>query len=131
MRDKVWIFAGLGLFLLAFTFPIWRDWQTHATAQPPNLVLPVNQKQCVAPVGYMRASHMELLLDWRKSVVRENNWKYVSFSGKVYQKSLTGTCLGCHNKSEFCDRCHTYVGVRTPYCWNCHVDPALVKKVAP
>jgi hypothetical protein len=33
------------------------------------------------------------------------------------------TCLGCHkNKSEFCDRCHSYSGV-DPYCMDCHVLP--------
>ena len=50
---------------------------------------------------------------------------YVAFNGKVYEKSLTGTCLGCHNKAEFCDRCHAYSGVSSPYCWNCHSEPAI------
>ena len=123
MRDKVCIFAGLLLFLGAVTYPVWHGLKAHATTKPPALALPANAKQCVAPVSYMRASHMQLLLDWRESVVRDNNWKYVSFDGKVYNKSLTGTCLGCHSERQFCESCHTYVGVQTPYCWNCHVDP--------
>ena len=89
----------------------------------PNLTLPVNQKQCVAPISYMRASHMQLLLQWRRDVVRRGDRKYVAFDGKVYDMSLTKTCLGCHNKEQFCGRCHTYAGVSGPYCWNCHNEP--------
>jgi hypothetical protein len=131
MREKLWIYGGLLLFLVGVTFPVWRDAITHATTQPPALEMPANQKQCVAPTDYMLTSHMKLLMDWRTSAVRDNNWKYTSFNGKVYQKRFSGTCLQCHSKAKFCDRCHTYVGARTPYCWNCHVDPALVKGATP
>lgn len=131
MREKLWIYGGLLLFLVGVTYPVWRDAITHASTRPPDLVMPVNQKQCVAPIAYMRTSHMKLLIAWRKSVVRDNDWYYHSFDAKVYKKGLSSNCLKCHNKSEFCDRCHTYVGTRTPYCWNCHVDPALVKGATP
>ena len=34
-------------------------------------------------------------------------------------------CLDCHkNKSNFCDKCHDYMGVK-PYCWECHADNNL------
>ncbi len=130
MRDKFWILGGLLLFVGVATLPTWRDWETHANTRPPALVLPAHAKQCVAPLDFMRGSHMQLLLDWRQSAVRENNPTYVAYDGKTYPKSLTKTCLSCHDKREFCDRCHDYVGARTPYCWNCHVDPALGKGAA-
>ena len=130
MRDRIWIIAGLLVFLGFITYPVWHDLAAHTTSTPPDLVLPANEKQCVAPVSYMRASHMRLLLDWREQVVRENKSKYVAFNRKVYDMSLTKTCLKCHDQEKFCVRCHDYAGVRTPYCWNCHLDPAQVKRSA-
>jgi hypothetical protein len=124
MRDRIWIFAGLAVFVAALTAPFW--W-AHAVAMPlakrPDLVLPANQKECVVPTETMRAMHMQLLVNWREDVVRRGDRQYVAFNGKVYEKSLTHTCLGCHNKAEFCDRCHAYSGVSTPSCWNCHNEP--------
>jgi hypothetical protein len=130
MRDRIWIVAGLVLFLGAVTYPVWHELVARTPLRPPDLVLPAHEKQCVAPVSYMRTSHMKLLLDWRNSVVRENKLQYVAFNGRVYDMSLTGTCLKCHDKREFCDRCHTYAGVNTPYCWECHIDPALTQRSA-
>jgi [DsrC]-trisulfide reductase subunit J len=130
MRDKFWIIAGLVVFLALVTYPVWHGLVTHATSKPPSLVLPTNAKQCVAPVIYMRTSHMKLLLDWRQQVVREDKSKYVAFNGKVYDMSLTKTCLKCHDRQQFCVRCHDYAGVRTPYCWNCHLDPEQIKRSA-
>jgi [DsrC]-trisulfide reductase subunit J len=131
MHDRGWILAGLLLFLAAITYPVWHAAEVQATSQPPALVLPAHEKECVAPISYMRTSHMKLLLDWRTSVVRDNQRKYVSFDGKVYDINLTGTCMKCHEKKGFCDRCHNYAGVGTPYCWNCHVDPSLAEAKRP
>jgi hypothetical protein len=71
----------------------------------------------------MRATHMEMLDEWRDRVVREGERMYQASDGKSYEMSLTHTCLECHsNKAEFCDACHNYTAV-TPYCWDCHIDP--------
>ena len=76
----------------------------------------------------MRQKHMELLITWRDEVVRRNVRTFKAFDGRVYDMSLTNTCMKCHdNKKEFCDRCHDYAGV-TPYCWDCHIDPALAQR---
>lgn len=124
MRDRIWIVVGLVVFVALITAPFWRARRgVGDLTKLPVLALPANQKQCVAPISYMRASHMKLLMTWRYQVVRENERRYVAFNGKVYQKNLTETCLGCHNKEQFCDRCHAYVGVSGPYCWNCHNQP--------
>ena len=59
----------------------------------------------------------------RDEAVRSNERIYVTADGRRYDKSLTRTCLGCHqNKANSCDRCHDYLDVK-PYCWECHVDP--------
>jgi len=85
--------------------------------------MPANAKECVAPAATMRSQHMQMLVSWREDVVRRNDRRYIAVDGKVYDKSLTRTCLGCHNKEQFCDRCHAYAGVSGPDCWNCHHAP--------
>ena len=70
----------------------------------------------------MRTSHGDLLLAWRDRVVRSGERVFTAPDGRVRELSLVRTCLGCHQKAEFCDRCHQYVAV-APECWSCHVDP--------
>jgi hypothetical protein len=128
MRDRGLIVAGLLLFLGVVLSPVWYNLAAGKTAKGPALKLPAEAKECVAPVEYMKTSHMKLLNDWRDQVVRRNIRTYRAYNGKTYAISLTGTCLQqCHtDKAQFCDRCHAYNGVRNPYCWDCHVDPQLV-----
>ncbi len=127
MRDQPIIIAGLAVFLGVITFPITYNVAAGKTSRPPNVQMPAEGKQCVAPVEYMRTSHMKLLIAWREAVVREGVRTYKAYDGKTYEMSLTGTCLQkCHtSKEEFCDRCHNYVAVKGPYCMDCHVDPKL------
>jgi hypothetical protein len=125
MYDSGKILLGLIIFVGLFTYPIWYGLASGETANKPNIILPADEniKECVAATEYMRASHMDLLNEWRDLVVREEKRIYRSSSGKEFEMSLSNTCTNCHsNKSEFCDRCHDYLGV-TPYCWNCHVEP--------
>ena len=125
MYDAGKIIVGLIIFIGLFTSPIWYDLSSGESSNKPNIVLPVNEdiKECVASTQYMRASHMDLLNEWRDEVVRKGNRIYTSPNGKEFEMSLTKTCTNCHsNKTEFCDRCHDYLGV-TPYCWDCHVEP--------
>jgi hypothetical protein len=127
VRDRMVIFAGLAAFLVLITFPIWYGRAARTTSRPPDLKLPATEKQCVAPVSYMRSSHMQLLIRWREDAVRENVRTYTAFNGKTYQVSLTRTCLHCHNKQDFCDRCHNYAAVKL-VCWDCHLDPNEIDK---
>lgn len=128
--DKYKIFIGLAVFILLATFPLWTSAGRTIPAPKPSLETPAIQKlgdkdrQCVLPTAEMRATHMQLLIDWRDQVVRTGNRKWVSPAGKTFEPSLTNTCLGCHsNKAQFCDSCHNYVAV-TPNCWGCHLDKA-------
>ena len=132
MRNKGLILFALIVFLFIITFPIWYNLASGEAAKPPDLEMPVGETQCVAPTDYMRTSHMDMLLDWRDKVVRENQRSFAAFNGKTFTMSLTGTCLKqCHtSKADFCDRCHNYSGVKTPYCWDCHIDPSDTQFVA-
>jgi hypothetical protein len=125
MRDRSLISIGVILFLVLATFPFTYNLAARTSSVGPDLKLPENEKQCVAPTEYMISSHMQLLVDWRENRVRRDIREYTAFNGKSYSIDLTGTCLTqCHTaKSEFCDRCHTYMGVGEPYCMECHIDP--------
>jgi hypothetical protein len=125
MYDASKIVAGLAVFVVLATSPLWFNQISAASADEPELKAPPNgSTQCVESTDYMRANHMELLNQWRDEVVREDQRIYVStLNGKEYEKSLQKTCLDCHsNKSTFCDSCHTYTAVQ-PYCWDCHLVP--------
>ncbi len=123
MSDKKLITTGLVIFLIMVTFPFW--YNRGKAAPAPELELTQKAKAakvCVRSTDFMKAAHMQLLDEWRDSVVRRGKRIYVSPSGKEYMMSLSNTCLDCHsNKAEFCDRCHDYASVR-PYCWDCHID---------
>ncbi len=123
MYNSKYVLVGLAIFLVAITIPIWYN---HGKSAPqPELKLTEKAKaakMCVAPRDYMRAEHMQLLDEWRDTVVREAERDYVSTNGQTYEMSLSNTCLDCHsNKAEFCDQCHNYASV-DPFCWDCHID---------
>ncbi len=129
------IIPGLIVFLGLITFPLW--YAMGKPAPPPEIKIdtPVIQvmevKQCIMPKADMRTGHMQLLNDWRTEVVRNNQRIYVAEDGKQYNMSLQNECMRCHsNKSQFCDQCHTYTGLKldsVPYCWTCHIAPKETK----
>jgi hypothetical protein len=109
------------------SFPLWYNAASGRGSYRPVLDVGTQEKQCVEPATYMRASHMRMLDEWRNAVVREGDRLYAASDGKEYNMSLTRTCLKCHAKKEkFCDQCHSYEAV-TPNCWNCHVIPEETK----
>jgi len=114
------LIIGLGFFISPFIY----DAGKAAKAPEPQLTPKAKEaKSCVRDISYMKTSHMQLLDEWRHTVVRDAERYYKSPSGKVYYKSLQVTCLDCHsNKTKFCDQCHDYMG-EDPYCWDCHIEP--------
>jgi len=121
MYDSDKIVPGLIVFAVLITFPFWFNLGKAAPA--PQLELPKEEKACLEATPYMRAQHMQLLNDWRTSVVRDANRVYVAQDGKEFLMSLQNTCIQCHtSKVKFCDRCHNYANV-APYCWDCHIPP--------
>jgi hypothetical protein len=125
MYDASKIVAGLAVFVVLATSPLWYNFLSAASPEAPDLKLPTNgSTECVEAKDFRRANHMDLLDQWRDTVVRDDVRTYTSeMSGKDYTMSLSDTCLDCHsNKEKFCDACHTYSAV-DPYCWDCHVIP--------
>ncbi len=125
MYNKRFIIPGLAVFVLIVTFPLWFNAFSKASAVPKPELPPGGEKQCVAPIPEMRASHMVMLNQWRDEVLRNGDRVAVTVNGKEYRKGLQLACMKCHsNKEKFCDSCHAYTSV-TPNCWDCHLTPAL------
>ncbi len=123
MRDRGKIIIGLIIFLGLISFPVWYNFAKGKATYVPELAKPVKGEECVRDTAYMKAYHMDLLNEWRDVVVRNGDRFYVDASGHRIERSLSNTCLDCNaNKEQFCDRCHTFMGV-DPYCWQCHVIP--------
>jgi hypothetical protein len=121
MYDSGKVIAGIVVFAVLMTSPFWLA--IGKETKFPELEKPKTEKKCVESKEWMKGNHMQLLDDWRHEVVRLGERKYENAEGKEFDKSLTRTCIKCHeNKKKFCDKCHTYSGVN-PYCWTCHVDP--------
>lgn len=122
--DKGKIFAGLAIFVGLVASPFWYNpvFGTGSSA-PPEVPLPKDGSQCVLPRAEMRASHMQVIYDWRETVVREGGRIHTTPDGREFQMSLSNTCLGCHEgQKKFCAACHEYLAVQ-PFCWDCHFDP--------
>ncbi|WP_027185140.1 sulfate reduction electron transfer complex DsrMKJOP subunit DsrJ [Desulfovibrio inopinatus] len=117
MYNAKYIVPGLLVFLALVLMPFFFKGDKDFDVK---LELPKDVKQCVMATEWMRTSHMQLLNEWRTEVIRDGERIFVNAEGKEYSKSLTNTCMRCHdNKEKFCDQCHNAVGV-APYCWDCH-----------
>lgn len=115
------ILIGIIVFLGLVSYPFWRN--AGKAAVPPKLEVGTQEKQCVESTAYMKSSHMLLLDEWRDDVVRNGRRIYTNSAGKQFVMSLQNTCTNCHSKkTQFCDRCHTYVDA-APKCWDCHIEP--------
>lgn len=123
MHDRMKILGGVVVFIAIASFPVWYARTTGKATIVPEPKLVNAGKECVNTKEYMREYHMTMLNEWRDEVVRDGRRLPVIIAGVEYQKSLTGTCMKCHaNKADFCDTCHTYLGV-SPACWDCHNFP--------
>jgi len=127
MYDSSKVITGIIIFLLLITSPIWYNMAGGKASYVPQVQIDANQKQCVESKEYMRANHMDLLDDWRMEVVRGESRIYKASDGKEYEKSLTNTCMSCHqDRNEFCVKCHDYAAVKQPKCWDCHNDNSVM-----
>ena len=116
---------GIILFIVLFTSPFWySNLMGKANYIPKPVIAEGAGGGCIKDTEYMRAKHMDLLDEWRLEVVRgegENDRIFMTDSGLQVEKSLTNTCMKCHNnKAEFCDKCHDYTGIDELLCWDCH-----------
>jgi thioredoxin-related protein len=126
------IFVLIAVFLAISLFPFYNNVGKVNAKPEPKVDTPAIQeyeklngkKECVESKEWMRGEHMQLLNQWRDSVVRDDNRGYVSNTNhKRFNMSLQNGCMHCHsNKKKFCDECHNYMAVK-PYCWDCHIQP--------
>ena len=132
MYNKGTVIAGLAIFVLFVTFPIWYN-RLDAGPLPKYELPPGGEKECVLPADQMKDIHMQLLNEWRDAVIRDfDRIEPVKADGKEFRKGLQLACMQCHsNKEKFCDTCHEYTAVN-PTCWDCHLSPdeAASKKEA-
>jgi hypothetical protein len=119
------IIIGLIVFILVVTLPFtYNIVAKSALKGAPELeILPKAGDKCVRDKDYMRAYHMDLLIEWREKVVREGERFTAGPHGGQIEMSLSNTCMDCHsNRDNFCNKCHNYMDV-DPYCWDCHNTP--------
>lgn len=126
------VFTGLGLLVVAGVSPFLLSLGSGGGGTPPDLTEVLEQARakgtCVESTEHMRNAHMDLLNDWRDTVVRDGQ-RFYERDGEQVMMSLTRTCLDCHgSREEFCTKCHDYLGV-TPHCWDCHLDAVPLEKV--
>ena len=123
LYNKGAILTGLVIFIAIVSFPFWFNHGKAVSAPDPVLAdVAKAAGECIHSTEFMKAEHMQILNDWRHTVVRDGQRIYVNEKGKPFEMSLSNTCLDCHdNKTQFCDRCHDYASV-DPYCWDCHID---------
>src|SRR4030042_1990949 len=76
-------------FLALVTFPFWYNFIKTTGKTPPVLEIPIGQKECVMPVGYMKENHMTLLNKWRDEVVRDGDRSPGTDNKVKYAKSLS------------------------------------------
>ncbi|MGF7184568.1 hypothetical protein GGQ84_000652 [Desulfitispora alkaliphila] len=128
MQNSRNVFIGIVVFVCLLTIPFWSSLGQTSTPPEVSLDTPVIQQmdelKCIEDTEFMRSNHMEILSDWKDSVVRDGNRVYVAADGMEYEMSLQKTCMDCHsNKEQFCDSCHDFSGQQTPNCWDCHLEP--------
>ena len=126
------IIAGLIVFVGLAALPFFYNIGKANPKPEPKLDTPAikqwekqyGKKECIESKAYMRAEHMQILNNWRDSVVRDNQRLYISTTSKKhFNMSLQNECMQCHsNKKKFCDECHNYLAVK-PFCWDCHIAP--------
>ena len=95
--DRNKVLAGLAIFLILVTLPLWKNLGKAVPAPQPSLETPVIQKlaqkdrKCVEPKDWIRANHMQMLVDWREEVVRNGPRDYTTSDWRNVLASLSNT----------------------------------------
>ena len=109
------VIAGLVIFLVLVTIPLWQNLGKTVPAPTPKLDTPAiiaagrkGQQVRGMPKEWMRANHMQMLVDWRDERGPQRQGANVlparavnsGPDGNNTLASLSNTCLECHsNKS--------------------------------
>ncbi|MBW2669337.1 MAG: sulfate reduction electron transfer complex DsrMKJOP subunit DsrJ [Deltaproteobacteria bacterium] len=90
MYDKGKVVIGLCILVALITFPFWYNLGKAAPPPDPKLSEKAKAaKECVMPKVYMTSEHMQLLNEWRDTVVRDAKRVFVNSSGKKFNISLS------------------------------------------
>src|SRR5512137_841286 len=104
--DKGAVFLGIAIFLALALFPFYNNLGKVNAKPDPKTDTPAIQewvkqngkKECVESKEYMRSEHMQILNQWRDSVVRDYNRGYISDANKKrFDMSLQNGCMRCHS----------------------------------
>jgi len=89
----------------------------------PELPAAVEGEGCVEPLDVIRREHMELLLHQRDATVylgeRGTDHSLKECLACHTQKDAQGAYIPANAEGQFCNECHTYVGVQMD-CFECH-----------
>ena len=86
MYDKGKVVIGLCILVALITSPFWYNLGKAAPAPEPKLSEKAKAaKECVMPKAYMTSEHMQLLNEWRDTVVRDGK--------RIFVNSSTHECL--------------------------------------
>ena len=103
MFDSGKVIVGLVIFVGLATSPFWYGaifGQDDDAGNAPDPILSATASAagpCVHSAEYMKASHMDLINEWRDRVVRGGERIYEGDEGREYVMSLTNGCLSCHD----------------------------------
>ena len=84
------VIAGLVIFVVLITIPLWKNLGKTVPAPAPSLDTPVikqlaaKDKKCVMPTEWIRANHMQMLVEWRDNVVRDEEQKVTVSRGRDF-----------------------------------------------
>ena len=125
MNKNRLIALGLILFVLAFAIPVLMNLNKPvAQTMPPALsqdekaLQELAQKLGVRNINEFRATHKQVLAEWKSLAVRDGQRVYVTPDGREIPISLKNLS----SNAELCNACHDYVGIEKPSCWKCHVE---------
>lgn len=95
-----------------------------ATALGPELEIPASAgEHCVEPTPVIRREHMRFLLHQRERTVHEGirgaRHSLVGCVSCHVNRDASGTAIPIDARGQFCEACHTFVGVRMD-CFGCH-----------
>ena len=126
MNKNRFVALLLILFVVLFTFPVLMNLgKSVAQTQPPALSQDVKALQELADklgvknVEEFRATHKQVLSEWKNAVARDGKRVFVTADGREIPISLQNLA----SDPQLCNTCHDYVGIEKPNCWTCHVEP--------
>ncbi|MCI5212204.1 MAG: cytochrome C [Candidatus Electrothrix sp. ATG2] len=127
MYDSGKIIAGLVIFVVLITFPVWYNNLIGDVEAIPavtdtelseamfqGITFPNDAKHALS-TAEMRSTHMQMLETIHAKAMADG------YTPEKDGKKKSMQCMMCHGtKEKFCDSCHVHAAVETTDCWSCH-----------